>query len=40
VGSCATWPFDEETKNIGTKPTAKYFLKHWENVFSLKEGTW
>ncbi|XP_045035362.1 uncharacterized protein LOC116934830 [Daphnia magna] len=37
VGSCAAWAFGEETKNIVTKPTAKSFLKHWENVFSLKE---
>ena len=40
VGSCAAWAFGEETKNIVTKPTAKSFLKHWENVFSLKEGIW
>ncbi len=40
VGSCATWAFGEQTKNIVTKPTAKSFLKHWENVFSSKEGTW
>jgi hypothetical protein len=40
VGSCAAWAFGEETENIVTKPTAKSFLKHWENVFSLKEGIW
>ncbi|EFX76811.1 hypothetical protein DAPPUDRAFT_322019 [Daphnia pulex] len=37
VGSCAAWAFGEETKNFVTKPTAKSFLEHWENLFSLKE---
>ncbi|XP_046656813.1 uncharacterized protein LOC124349894 [Daphnia pulicaria] len=37
VGSCAAWAFGEETKNFVRKPTAKSFLEHWENLFSLKE---
>jgi hypothetical protein len=40
VGSCAAWAFGEETKNFVRKPTAKSFLEHWENLFSLKEGIW